>query len=86
MDFMDKTSAFLEAVEKAGISFSNQDGDTAVVCNDCVAVVSKTGDEVSVNFINMIEKLDYTIGFTQEDVEEFQLMDELMGGGDSAGD
>lgn len=86
MDFMDKAAAFLEAVEKAGISFSNLDGDTAVVCNDCVAVVSKHGDEVGVNFVNMVEKLDFTAGFTAEDVEEFQFMDELMGGLEDAGD
>lgn len=86
MDFMDKASGFLAAVNEAGINFSNLDGDTAVICNDCVAVVSKHGDEVGVNFINMVEKMDYTIGFTKEDVEEFELMDELTGGGEDAGD
>ena len=39
MDFMDKAAAFLEEVNKAGLSFSEVDGDTAVVCEDCVAVI-----------------------------------------------
>ena len=37
-DFMDKANSFLEEMEKAGISISNQDGETAVICEDCVAV------------------------------------------------
>lgn len=85
MDFMDKAAAFLEAVNTAGISFGNLDGDTAVVCNDCVAVVSKHGDEVGVNFVNQVEKLDFTVGFTQQDVEEFLFMEELIGGEEDAG-
>ena len=36
-DFMDKTNSFLEEMEKAGISISNQDGETAVICEDCVS-------------------------------------------------
>lgn len=46
MDFMDKTNAFLEKLEESGISISNQDGETAVICEDCVAVISKSGDRV----------------------------------------
>lgn len=79
-DFMDKTNSFLEEMEKAGISISNQDGETAIICEDCVAVISKSGDSVAVDFVNQVERLDYKVGFTQEDVEEFQLLEELMGG------
>lgn len=79
-DFMDKTNSFLEEMEKAGISISNQDGETAIICEDCVAVISKSGDRVAVDFVNQVERLDYKVGFTQEDVEEFQLLEELMGG------
>lgn len=86
MDFLDKIAAFLEELEEQDVSLSNQDGDTAVVCNDCVAVVSKKGDEVSVNFINRVKELNFTAGFTAEDVEEFKLVDALMGGEESAGD
>lgn len=86
MDFIDKTNSFLEAVETAGITFSNIDGETAVVCNDCVAVFSKSGDEVGVNFVNRVERLDYTVGFTEQDVEDFMLLEELEGGGEDAGD
>lgn len=80
MDFMDKITAFLEEVEKAGISFSEVDGDTAVICEDCVAIVSKQGNEVGVTFVNRLEKLPYKVGFTPQDVEEFQLLEEMVDG------
>lgn len=82
-DFMDKTNSFLEEMEKAGISISNQDGETAVICEDCVAVISKSGDKVAVDFVNQIERLDYRVGFTEKDVEDFMILEELMGGADN---
>ena len=83
MDFMDKTNAFLEKLEESGISISNQDGETAVICEDCVAVIKKQGDTVGVNFVNQVERLEYKVGFTQKDVEDFQILDELMGGAEN---
>lgn len=83
MDFMDKTNAFLEKLEESGISISNQDGETAVICEDCVAVIKKQGDTVGVDFVNQIERLEYKVGFTQKDVEDFQILDELMGGAEN---
>lgn len=83
MDFMDKTNAFLEKLEESGISISNQDGETAVICEDCVAVIKKQGDTVGVDFVNQVERLDYKVGFTQKDVEDFQILDELMGGAEN---
>ena len=82
-DFMDKTNSFLEEMEKAGISISNKDGETAVICEDCVAVISKSGDKVAVDFVNQIERLDYKVGFTEKDVEDFMILEELMGGADN---
>lgn len=83
MDFMDKVNAFLEKLEESGISISNQDGETAVICEDCVAVIKKQGDNVGVDFVNQVERLEYKVGFTQKDVEDFQILDELMGGADN---
>lgn len=83
MDFLDKTNAFLEKLEESGISISNQDGETAVICEDCVAVIKKEGDTVGVDFVNQVERLDYKVGFTQKDVEDFQILDELMGGAEN---
>lgn len=83
MDFMDKTNAFLEKLEESGISISNQDGETAVICEDCVVVISKSGDKVAVDFVNQIERLDYRVGFTQEDVEDFMILEDLIGGADN---
>ena len=71
MSYMDKMDAFLQAVNDAGIEFDEEDGDTAVICNDCVAIVSKKGDEIGVTMVNRIETLLYTVGFTREDYEEF---------------
>mgnify|MGYP000209420162 FL=1 len=86
MDFMDKVNAFLEKLEESGISISNQDGETAVICEDCVAVIKKQGDNVGVDFVNQVERLEYKVGFTQKDVEDFQILDELMGGAENVGD
>lgn len=82
-DFMDKANSFLEEMEKAGISISNQDGETAVICEDCVAVISKSGDKVAVDFVNQIERLDYRVGFTEKDVEDFMILEDLIGGADN---
>lgn len=82
-DFMDKTNSFLEEMEKAGTVISNQDGETAVISEDCVVVISKSGDKVAVDFINQIERLDYKVGFTQEDVEDFMILEELIGGAEN---
>lgn len=82
-DFMDKTNSFLDEMEKAGISISNQDGETAVICEDCVAVISKSGDKVAVDFVNQIERLDYRVGFTEKDVEDFMILEDLIGGADN---
>lgn len=86
MDFMDKVNAFLEKLEESGISISNQDGETTVICEDCVAVIKKQGDNVGVDFVNQVERLEYKVGFTQKDVEDFQILDELMGGAENVGD
>ena len=83
MNFMDKANAFLEKLEESGISISNQDGETAVICEDCVAVISKSGDKVAVDFVNQIERMDYRVGFTEKDVEGFMILEDLMGGADN---
>lgn len=74
---LDKIGDFLAAVEEAGIKFSGKDGDTAVICEDCVAVITKTGDDVGVNFVTQVEKLEgYKVGFTREDYEAYLFMEE----------
>lgn len=83
MNFMDKANAFLEKLEESGISISNQDGETAVICEDCVVVISKSGDKVAVDFVNQIERMDYRAGFTEKDVEDFMILEDLMGGADN---
>ena len=83
MNFLDKANAFLDMLSERGIAISPVDGDTAIICDDCVAVIHKEGDEVGVNFVNQIEKVDYTIGFTEQDYYEYLIADEE---GKDAGD
>ena len=71
MSYMDKLDKFLDAVNEAGIEFDEEDGDTAVICEDCVGIVTKNGDEIGVTMVNRVEKLPVKIGFTREDYEEF---------------
>ena len=71
MSYMDKLDKFLDAVNEAGIEFDEEDGDTAVVCDDCVGVITKTGDDIGVTMVNRVERLSYKAGFTREDYEEF---------------
>jgi len=71
MSYLDKVNAFLDAVNEAGIEFDNEDGDTAVICDDCVGVITKVGDEIGITMINRVEKLSFKAGFTREDYEEF---------------
>lgn len=71
MSYMEKLDNFLVAVIDAGIEFDNEDGDTAVVCDDCVGIITKTGEEIGVTMVNRVERLAYKVGFTREDYEEF---------------
>ena len=71
MGYMDKLDGFLQAVNEAGIEFDNEDGDTAVVCDDCVGIITKMGEEIGVTMVNRVERLSYKAGFTREDYEEF---------------
>lgn len=70
MDIMDKTDAFFEALQKAGIELTS--GQTAVVCKDGVVVINADEDEgVSAIFCNTKIEFDYELGITPEDVEQF---------------
>ena len=71
MGYMEKLDNFLMAVNKAGIEFDNEDGDTAVICDDCVGIITKAGDQIGVTMVNRVEKLSFKAGFTREDYEEF---------------
>lgn len=46
-------------------------------------VISKSGDKVAVDFVNQIERMDYRVGFTEKDVEDFMILEDLMGGADN---
>ena len=80
--------------QEAGDAFAKELADLAdvYVCDAfgsahrahaSVAVISKSGDKVAVDFVNQIERLDYKVGFTQEDVEDFMILEDLMGGADN---
>lgn len=70
MDIMDKTDAFFEALQKAGIDLIA--GQTAIVCKDGVVVVNvDEEDGVSAIFCNNRVDFDYELGITPDDVEHF---------------
>ena len=71
MSYLEKIEAFVDALNAAGIEVDNEDGDTAIVCNDTVVIVTKVGEELGFNFVNRVEHLDHKLGFTREDFEEF---------------
>lgn len=68
-DIMDKTDAFFEALQKAGVEFTS--GQTAIVCKDGVVVVNVDEDGVGAIFCNNKMEFDYELGITPEDVEQF---------------
>jgi hypothetical protein len=82
MDIMDKTDAFFEALQEAGIEFGL--GQTAVVCKDGVVLISVDEDD-GVNTIICNRKIDfdYELGITSDDINQFNtvtgLMEEIAG-------
>ena len=79
---MDKTDAFFEALQEAGIEFGL--GQTAVVCKDGVVLISVDEDD-GVNTIICNRKIDfdYELGITSDDINQFNtvtgLMEEIAG-------
>lgn len=71
-DIMDKTDKFFEALEKAGVEFGV--GQTAIVCKDGVVMVSVDEENGSCDVIMCNNKIDfdYSLGITNEDVEQFK--------------
>ena len=82
MDIMDKTDAFFEALQEAGMEFGL--GQTAVVCKDGVVLISVDEDD-GVNTIICNRKIDfeYELGITSDDINQFNtvtgLMEEITG-------
>lgn len=82
MDIMDKTDAFFEALQEAGIEFGL--GQTAVVCKDGVVLISVDEDDgVNTIICNRKIELDYELGITSDDINQFNtvtgLMEEIAG-------
>lgn len=82
MDIMDKTDAFFEALQEAGIEFGL--GQTAVVCKDGVVLISVDEDDgVSTIICNRKIELDYELGITSDDIHQFNtvagIMEEIAG-------
>lgn len=69
MDYMRKFLRFTDALNKSGLVSDIQEGDTAVVCDDCIVVISRTGDTVGYTVIDQIRPFDFRLGFTPEDYE-----------------
>ena len=75
---IDKLDAFLAELEKRGIQIS---GDTAFLCSDGAVLFVQ-------NERNLVP-IDYSLGITDEDVENWRNTEELfeeLGGSENGGD
>lgn len=74
---MEKVNLFFEEMEKRGMEV--QAGQTAIVCSDGVVILS-TNEEGSVDImvINNRIDMDYTLGITNTEVNQFKIAGEIM--------
>lgn len=84
---IDKLDAFLAELEKRGIRIS---GDTAFLCNDgAVLFVQNERGGVDISIVRNLVPLDYSLGITDKDVENWRNTEELfeeLGGNENGGD
>lgn len=74
---IDKLDAFLAELEKRGIQIS---GDTAFLCNDgAVLFVQNDRGGVDVSIVRNLVSIDYALGITDKDVENWRNTEELFG-------
>lgn len=74
---MDKINLFFEEVEKRGIEV--QAGQTAIVCKDGVVILSTNEDQnVDIMVVNNRLDLDYSLGITDAEVDQFKIAGEIM--------
>lgn len=74
---VDKLDAFLAELEKRGIQIS---GDTAFLCNDgAVLFVQNDRGGVDVSIVRNLVSIDYVLGITDKDVENWRNTEELFG-------
>lgn len=73
IDIMDKADNLLIALEKAGVEVGT--GQTAIVCKDGVALITVDDESGACDLLLCNSKVDfteYTLGITDEDVEQFK--------------
>lgn len=85
---IDKLNAFLAELERRGIEIS---GDTAFLCNDgLVTFIQNDRGGVDVSIVPKVPIwVDYTLGITENDIEDWQNTEELfdaLGGSENGGD
>lgn len=75
-NMVDKLDAFLAELEKRGIQIS---GDTAFLCSDgAVLFVQNERGGVDVSIVRNLVSIDYSLGITDEDVENWRNTEELF--------
>lgn len=83
---IDKLNAFLEELERRKIEIS---GDTVFLCNDgIVAFVQNDRGGVDISIVKNPVKIDYILGITDKDVENWRNTEELfeaLGGSENGG-
>lgn len=76
MDLMDKVNLFFEEMEKQGIEV--QAGQTALVCKDGVVILTTNSEgSVDILVVNNRIDVDYTLGITNDEVNEFKELVEI---------
>lgn len=72
----EKINLFLEELEKQGIEIT---GETAFICNDGAVLFSPNErGAVDIILVRNPVKIDYTLGITDQDVELWATMDEIL--------
>lgn len=72
----EKINLFLEELEKQGIEIT---GETAFICNDGAVLFSPNErGAVDIILVRNSVKIDYTLGITDQDVELWATIDEIL--------
>lgn len=84
---IDKISAFLEELEKRGMEIG---GETCFICNDgAVLFAPNERGAVDITVVRNPVPINYTLGITDEDAQQWQTTEGLMnelGGSGNGGD
>jgi len=71
MSYINKILEFTLALNKAGVVFDPEDGDTAIICDDCVVILTKSGEDVGFTVVDKVKRFPYSVNLTDSDYDGF---------------